>query len=54
MTANMDGVGELEIAKSLSKFEMITTLTKQHDIKIIKGNISYNKLGTISEVNNIG
>ena len=36
MTANMDGVGELEIAKSLSKFEMITTLTKQHDIKIIK------------------
>ena len=36
MTANMDGVGELEIAKSLSKFKMITTLTKQHDIKIIK------------------
>ena len=36
MTANMDGVGELEIAKSLSKFEMITTLTKQHNIKIIK------------------
>ena len=36
MTANMDGVGELEIAKSLSKFEMITTLTKQHDVQSIK------------------
>ena len=36
IAANMDGVGELEIAKSLSKFEMITTLTKQHDVKIIK------------------
>ena len=36
MTANMDGVGELEIAKCLAEFEMITTLTKQHDTKIIK------------------
>ena len=36
MTANMDGVGELEIAKSLAEFEMITTLTKQHDVKKIK------------------
>ena len=37
MTANMDGVGELEIAKSLSKFKILTALTKQH---------------TLSEINN--
>jgi len=36
IAANMDGVGELEIAKSLSKFEIMTCLTKQHDIKTIK------------------
>ena len=36
MAANMDGVGELEVAKSLAKFELMTCLTKQHDIKIIK------------------
>jgi len=36
MAANMDGVGELEIGKSLAKFELMTCLTKQHDIKIIK------------------
>ncbi len=33
MAANMDGVGELGIADSLSSNEMITCLTKQHDVK---------------------
>ena len=32
MAANMDGVGELEIAENLSDFGMITCLTKQHDV----------------------
>ena len=35
IASNMDGVGELEIAKNLSNFEIITALTKQHDIKKI-------------------
>jgi GMP reductase len=38
IAANMDGVGELEIAKSLAKFKIMTCLTKQHDIKVIKRN----------------
>jgi len=38
IAANMDGVGELEVAKSLAKFEIMTCLTKQHDIKAIKRN----------------
>ncbi len=33
MAANMDGVGELGIADALSANEMITCLTKQHDVK---------------------
>ena len=33
MAANMDGVGELGIADALSSNEMITCLTKQHDVK---------------------
>ena len=36
MAANMDGVGELGVAEKLSDFQMITCLTKQHDIKKIK------------------
>ena len=36
MAANMDGVGELEVGKSLAKFELMTCLTKQHDVKKIK------------------
>jgi len=36
IAANMDGVGEIEVAKNLAKFEIITCLTKQHDINIIK------------------
>ena len=35
IASNMDGVGELKIAKSLANFEIITALTKQHDIKMI-------------------
>ena len=36
MAANMDGVGELGIADKLHEYEMITCLTKQHDVKKIK------------------
>ncbi len=35
MAANMDGVGELGIADALSTNDMITCLTKQHDVKKI-------------------
>ena len=38
IAANMDGVGEIEIAKNLAKFEIMTCLTKHHDIKTIKRN----------------
>ena len=36
MAANMDGVGELGVAEKMSEFDMITCLTKQHDIKKLK------------------
>ena len=36
IAANMDGVGELEVSKSLAKFDIMTCLTKQHDVKAIK------------------
>ena len=36
MAANMDGVGELTVAEGLSEYNMITCLTKQHDIQKIK------------------
>jgi len=35
IASNMDGVGELEVAESLSKYKFITALTKQHDLKSI-------------------
>jgi len=38
IAANMDGVGEIEIAKNLAKFDIMTCLTKQHDLKTIKRN----------------
>ena len=44
MAANMDGVGELGIAEKMSEFDMITCLTKQHDIKKIK---QYKKIKSI-------
>ena len=40
IAANMDGVGELEIAKNLASFEIMTCLTKQHGLKTIKRNSS--------------
>ncbi len=33
MASNMDGVGEMGVAEKLSEFNMITCLTKQHDVK---------------------
>ena len=44
MAANMDGVGELGVAEKMSEFDMITCLTKQHDIKKLK---QYKKIRTI-------
>ena len=35
IASNMDGVGELKVAKSLSNFNIITALTKQHDLDLI-------------------
>jgi len=37
IASNMDGVGELEIASSLAKHNIMTALTKQHDLQIING-----------------
>ena len=36
MASNMDGVGELGVAEKLSVFDMMTCLTKQHDVKKLK------------------
>ena len=36
MASNMDGVGELKVAQIMSKFKMITALTKHHYLKSIK------------------
>ncbi len=44
MAANMDGVGELGVAETLSDFGMITCLTKQHDVGKLK---KYKKLKSI-------
>ena len=38
MAANMDGVGELDVAEKINEYGMITCLTKQHDVKKIKQN----------------
>ena len=35
IASNMDGVGELEVAKSLAEFKLITALTKQHELNVI-------------------
>ena len=40
IAANMDGVGEIEVAKNLASFEIMTCLTKQHGLKTIKRNSS--------------
>ena len=44
IAANMDGVGEIEVAKNLAKFEIMTCLTKQHDLKTIKRNSSVKEI----------
>ena len=44
VAANMDGVGELNVAEKLSEFGMITCLTKQHDVNKLK---KYKKLKSI-------
>jgi len=36
MAANMDGVGEIGVAEKISKFDMITCLTKQYEVKKLK------------------
>ena len=35
VASNMDGVGELEVANSLAKYNIITSLTKQHNLDSI-------------------
>ena len=42
IASNMDGVGEIDIAKKLTSHKLMTALTKQHDI---------NKIGTIYKKN---
>ena len=44
MAANMDGVGELTVAEKLNEYGMITSLTKQHDVKKIKQNKNIKKI----------
>ena len=44
MAANMDGVGELGVAEKMDEFDMITCLTKQHDIKKLN---QYKKIKSI-------
>jgi len=44
IAANMDGVGEIEVAKNLAKFEIMTCLTKQHDLKTVKRNSSVKEI----------
>ena len=52
MASNMDGVGELNVAKNLAKYKIITALTKQHtpeqinEFKEIKDIFNYVSLST--------
>ena len=46
IASNMDGVGELNVSKTLSEYQIITTLTKQHDLKQI------NKFKNIKKIYN--
>ena len=36
IASNMDGVGELKVAEAMSKYKMLTALTKQHQLTTIK------------------
>ena len=44
IASNMDGVGEIAVAKKLSSHNLMTALTKQHDIDQIGSIIKNNKL----------
>ena len=48
IASNMDGVGEIDVAKKLSSHKLMTALTKQHDINqigtIYKKNISFDTI----------
>ncbi len=48
IASNMDGVGEIDVAKKLTSHKLMTALTKQHDIKqiasIYKKNIFFNSI----------
>ena len=48
IASNMDGVGEIDVAKKLSSHKLMTALTKQHDINqigtIYKGNIFFDSI----------
>ena len=44
MAANMDGVGVLGVAEKLNEYGMITSLTKQHDVKKLKQNKNIKKI----------
>ena len=48
IASNMDGVGEIDVAKKLSSHKLMTALTKQHDINqigtIYKKNIFFNSI----------
>ena len=43
IASNMDGVGEIEVAKKLASYKLLTALTKQHEIKDIKNIASIKK-----------
>ena len=44
IASNMDGVGELDVAISLAKHNIMTALTKQHDLQIINDFKSIKKI----------
>ena len=46
IASNMDGVGELEVAKCLAEYGILTSLTKQHDLQ------SINKFNKIKDIFN--
>ena len=39
IASNMDGVGEIDVAKKLSSYKLMTALTKQHEINQIETNL---------------
>ena len=43
IASNMDGVGEIKVAKKLASYKLLTALTKQHELKDIKNIASIKK-----------